>query len=163
MINSDSYPMRTSINIKSFINKYRSVLPTDVFMKLCDAELDGVKFATINPSAIIELDEKLKERKAVDKALAQCVKRNNKGKELEKEGRIKQAIKNYERNIGEDCYPATFSFERLMVIYRKQKDYENEIRVINRAIEVLCTRYPDLIEKYQKRLSKAETLLTKKK
>lgn len=65
-----------------------------------------------------------------------CANSNNRGIELEKAGRVADAIQVYEANIAGDCYPACHSFDRLMVLYRKQKDYANEIRVIGKAIEV---------------------------
>lgn len=65
-----------------------------------------------------------------------CATSNNLGIKLEKEGRIAEAIQVYEANIAGDCYPATHSFDRLMILYRKQKDYASEIRVIKKAIEV---------------------------
>lgn len=68
--------------------------------------------------------------------LYQCAASNNRGIELEKAGRIDEAICEYEANIAGDCYPACHSFDRLMVLYRKRKEYANEIRVIKKAIEV---------------------------
>ena len=65
-----------------------------------------------------------------------CAASNNRGIELEKSGRIDEAIRVYEANIAGDCYPACHSFDRLMVLYRKRKDYTNEIRVITKAIEI---------------------------
>lgn len=65
-----------------------------------------------------------------------CATSNNLGIKLEKEGRITEAIRVYEANIAGECYPACHSFDRLMVLYRKQKDYASEIRVIKKAIEV---------------------------
>ena len=61
--------------------------------------------------------------------------RNNLGISLEKDGMTDEAIEQYELNI-KDGYPATHSFNRLMVIYRRTKCYEDEIRVIKRAIDV---------------------------
>ena len=54
---------------------------------------------------------------------------------LEKNGDIQKAIRIYEENIKKD-YADKSSFERLMIIYRKQKDYKNELRVIERGIDV---------------------------
>lgn len=68
--------------------------------------------------------------------LYQCAASNNRGVELEKNGLVDDAIREYEANIVGDCYPACHSFDRLMVLYRKRKDYANEIRVIKKAIEV---------------------------
>ncbi len=65
-----------------------------------------------------------------------CAASNNSGIELEKSDRIDEAIRVYEANIAGDCYPACHSFDRLMVLYRKRKDFTNEIRVITKAIEI---------------------------
>lgn len=70
--------------------------------------------------------------------LTACASLNNRGIELEKAGLIDEAIKVYEDNIKGDCYPATHSFERLMVLYRRRKDYSNEIRVIEKAVSVFA-------------------------
>lgn len=54
---------------------------------------------------------------------------------LEKEGMINEAIAVYEKSILSKI-PATVPYDRLMILYRKKKDYENEIRVIKDAISV---------------------------
>ena len=61
--------------------------------------------------------------------------RNEEATQAEKNGDPEKAARLYERNIKED-YPDKLAFERLMVIYRKQKRYKDELRVINRGIEV---------------------------
>ena len=87
---------------------------------------------------------------------------NNKGIKYEKEGNIEKAIETYEKNVSLG-YTATHSYDRLCIIYRKQKDYENEIRIIN----LFLTNFPNTktfeksIDKYKTRLSKATELLTK--
>lgn len=135
-------------------------MPEDLFVELSKLSFQGTH-ARLTTSTIIELDRRLLNRKEEDKLLAKCARQNNKGTTYEKEGMIDKAIKVYENNISGDCYPACHSFDRLMVLYRKQKDYENEVRVIRRAIEVLCPRYPDLLPKYEQRLQKATELLDK--
>lgn len=57
------------------------------------------------------------------------------GMELEKEGMIDEAIKVYEKSIIPQI-PVKYPYERLVVLYRKRKDYTNEIRVIENAIKV---------------------------
>lgn len=57
------------------------------------------------------------------------------GIDLEKEGMIDEAISVYEKAITPQL-PATHPYNRLMILYRKKKDYENEIRVIKIAISV---------------------------
>lgn len=134
----------------------------EYIMQMLTASLMQGKSKTSIPNATIEiLDKRLMERKAEQKVLDLCVKRNTKGSEYEKAGKISMAIKTYEANIVDGCHPALHAFERLMVIYRKQKKFEEEIRVIDRAIEVLCPRYPDLRDKYQSRRLKAEALKAK--
>lgn len=60
------------------------------------------------------------------------------GQSLEKEGMIDEAIAVYEKSIL-SMIPATVPYDRLMVLYRKKKDYQNEIRVIKAAISVFMT------------------------
>jgi tetratricopeptide (TPR) repeat protein len=61
--------------------------------------------------------------------------RNNAARVAEQDADLGKAIKLYEQNIKED-YADEFAFERLMIIYRKQKEYKNELRVITRGIEL---------------------------
>lgn len=57
------------------------------------------------------------------------------GIDLEKEGMINEAIAVYEKAIIPQL-PATHPYDRLMILYRKKKDYNNEIRIIKIAISV---------------------------
>jgi hypothetical protein len=59
--------------------------------------------------------------------------RNTQARLAEQSGNIDRAVKLYEQNIKEN-YADEFAFDRLMVIYRKQKDYKDELRVINRGV-----------------------------
>lgn len=59
----------------------------------------------------------------------------NIGIDLEKEGMIDEAIKIYEKSIIPKL-PLKHPYERLAILYRKKKDYENEIRIIKTAIDV---------------------------
>jgi tetratricopeptide (TPR) repeat protein len=61
--------------------------------------------------------------------------RNNEARLAEQDDDLNKAVKLYEQNIKED-YADEFAFERLMIIYRKLKEYEDELRVINRAIKL---------------------------
>ena len=149
----------TWINLNSFIRKYSSVMPEDMFFTLQKASFEHSRIQ-ITTSSIEELDRRLAVKKAEAKKLSQCAARNNKGKEYEKAGKIKQAIATYEKNIEGDCYPACRSFDRLMILYRKQKDYGNEVRVIEKAIKVLG-KSDELYEKYSKRLVTARSLYAK--
>ena len=57
------------------------------------------------------------------------------GIDLEKEGMIYEAIAVYEKAIIPQL-PATHPYDRLMILYRKKKDYDNEIRIVKIAISV---------------------------
>jgi len=57
------------------------------------------------------------------------------GSDLEKEGMINEAISVYEKAI-KPKLPLEDPYERLMVLYRKKKDYGNEIRIIKEAINI---------------------------
>lgn len=151
------------VSVRSLMKKYMAVMPQDFFFDLNSATLKGVKTVFVKSSVIADLDKALVEKKEKDKWLRDCSVRNNRGIEHEKNGKVRLAVKAYEDNIKEGCYPACHAFDRLMIIYRKQKDFENEIRVIDRAIDVLCPRYPDLLEKYSTRKIKAQALLGKNK
>lgn len=157
MKNSTPAPYgHTWISINAFTKKYLSVMPQDLFMDLQKRLLMGATSVTITSSTITELDTLLAKRKEEDKMLSSCAKLNDKGKAYEKVGKIKSAITTYEKNIESD-YPAHYSFKRLMVLYRKNKDFENEMRIIRRAM----TLFPNEIE-YKERLAKTKELSIKK-
>lgn len=84
---------------------------------------------------------------------------NNLGKEYESKGLVNLAIKAYEANVA-DGYTATHSFDRLMVIYRKAKDYKNEERIIRRGI-VVFKKFTHVVTKYKERLDKLKALQRK--
>ena len=93
------------------------------------------------------------EAKKLEEMLRTTTALNNYGMELETRGEIDGAIATYEENI-KLRYPAHHSYYRLMVLYRKRKDLENEIRVIKLALEIFPNE-----KKYHERLEK---LLEKK-
>jgi len=91
---------------------------------------------------------------------------NLKGKEFEKNNEIDKAIELYEYNIDKG-FDGNHPYDRLAIIYRKRKDFTNEIRVLKRAIEIF-EKLPSLradvspkSEKFQNRLVKAEELSKK--
>lgn len=73
-----------------------------------------------------------------EEVFSQMVSDNLHGKKLEQSGKIEEAKKLYEKNISKD-FEGNFPYDRLAVIYRKEKDYDNEIRVLNHAIRVFST------------------------
>lgn len=51
----------------------------------------------------------------------------------------------------------------LTVIYRRAKDYENEIRIIDEALKVLIPKHPTLLDKYTKKEQSYRATLKKKR
>lgn len=75
------------------------------------------------------------ERVDADRMIAQIAALNNVGIEYEKTGNIDAAIAAYQQNVSSGAV-ATHSYERLMIIYRKRQEYDKEIDVIEKAIDV---------------------------
>lgn len=150
------------VNIKDFMNKYRAVMPSGLFIRMTAASIQSRTYP-VSWEVIFKLDRKLEEYNAEVARLNACAAANDKGTALEKAGDIAQAIEVYESNIAEGCYPAAHSFDRLMILYRKAKDYANEIRVIQQAIKVLCRKNPGLRAGYKTRLERARQLLKDQK
>lgn len=100
-----------------------------------------------------------------DSYFSNQVDRNLKGKEHEQIGEIKLAIKEYEENVKER-FEGSHPYNRLAIIYRKKKDYDNEIRILTIAIQIYTELSKDSprqdvdpkLEKFRIRLKKAEEL-----
>ena len=71
--------------------------------------------------------------------------RNKAAREAEEDGDFNKAVRFYEQNIRED-YADKVAFERLMIIYRKDKEYKNELRVIRRGIEVFQKKFKERVK-----------------
>ena len=97
------------------------------------------------------------------------VDRNLDGIKLEKKGEIEKAIRLYEKNVEED-FEGSHPYDRLAIIYRKRGEYEEEIRVLRKAIFVFenkihsgrSDREPKS-QKFWERLDKAMQKLEKAK
>ncbi len=85
--------------------------------------------------------------------------RNLKGIELEKKGNVDEAIEIYEK-LAKEGFDGSHPYNRLAIIYRRQKQYDEEIRVLERAIEVYNVLSRSLDE-FEKRLEKARLLKEK--
>lgn len=142
------------VSVKS-LNKYNAVIPSDLFEATTSAILEGKAKIPIHKTVLEKMDYDLLEHKAKEKVLFQCAALNNKGIAYEKEGDIKKAIKTYEKNIA-SRYPAHHSFKRLMILYRKDKKYNDEMRVIDLAIEVFEEN-----AEYQERRTKLLVMIEK--
>lgn len=95
------------------------------------------------------------ERLERDKLLIETARLNNEGIAFEKEGKIDEAIETYEKNISLG-FKATHSFDRLRILYRKRKDYENMARVIKREGEVFGYTQEEVDEKINRYLDKKD-------
>ncbi|MDZ7764260.1 MAG: hypothetical protein U5K00_07500 [Melioribacteraceae bacterium] len=92
---------------------------------------------------------------------------NEKGIEAERNGEVELAIKFYEENI--KCrFEGSHPYNRLAIIYRKQKRYFDEKGVLEIAIEVFNNDayrsrqdLPTKLEKFQERLDKVNQLIKK--
>jgi tetratricopeptide (TPR) repeat protein len=92
------------------------------------------------------------------------VQRNLTAIKLEKLGRVDEAIRLYEANV-EESFDGSHPYTRLATIYRKRKQIDDEIRVLEKAIWI----YEDVVQKerdgrelklavFKKRLEKARQL-----
>lgn len=119
--------------------------------------VDESKWFCVKTTVLNEWEKKLAAYKDDEKSLYQTATNNNKGIAFEKQGDIDSAIEAYENNL-RIGYLASHSYNRLMIIYHREKRYEDEVRVIKKAIEVFSSdaRYEKDIIKWQERLNKLE-------
>lgn len=139
---------------KELVERYMSfaVIPENLFFK----EPDRSGYLSVPAKKIVSMETKLQKEIEKERLLYECVSRNNRGTKYEKEGNINAAIELYEENIKPGCYPAMHSFDRLLVIYRRNGDYRNELRVCKRAVTVFKR-----MDKYKERLDKINAKIQK--
>lgn len=114
------------------------------------------------------IDNFHKQAKKTFKLVEEGYKSNCKAMSYEKEKDIPNAIKYYEESISYN-FDGNHPYDRLAILYRKVKDYDNEIRVLNKAIENFSllqktsTRgdVSPKLNKFKERLAKAEQLKLK--
>jgi tetratricopeptide (TPR) repeat protein len=130
------------------------IMDDDFYMKYYDAS----EYVDVPKEKIEDMENRLDEYSRREKALYRCAELNNRGIELEKAGRIDDAIEVYGMNVFcDNPYSARHSFDRLMVLYRKRKDYLREKAVVEKAISVFPAE-----QKYKDRLEKVERLIITK-
>ena len=96
--------------------------------------------------------EKVKKAKASGKTIAKVIPMST-IKEMEKTN-IQKAIKEYERYVTSK-QAKDAPYKRLCVLYRKNNDYDGEVRVLKTAIEVFSDNDKKLTW-FKKRLAKLE-------
>lgn len=101
-------------------------------------------FQGMRDSGIITEEEFKRHEKRIlnEPKFKQQVQRNCTGKELEKSGRLDEAIKLYEQNIFGN-FEGDFPYNRLAIIYHKRKQFQDEIRVLQKAIQVFSSLMND--------------------
>jgi hypothetical protein len=104
------------------------------FERLEDSILAGHQ-AEFSDQEISAMELRLINKKEKDDLLFRTADRNSRGIKAEAEKNTELAIKLYEENIA-DGYPATHSYNRLLILYRRTHRYENELRIIDHAKEV---------------------------
>ena len=83
----------------------------------------------------------------------EAIERNLRGRDLEKQGNITDAIELYELNVTFG-FEGDFPYDRLRVIYSKQRRYSDVIRVLERAIDIFSNKVfvdrPDRLPKLER-------------
>jgi tetratricopeptide (TPR) repeat protein len=108
--------------------------------------------------------DKLKREAIGDAAFNQEIKweaqaeRNLMGIELEKAGRIDEAISLYEQNVKER-FDGSHPYTRLDILYHRRKQYDKEIRVLKKVVRMFKGRNKEWY--FANRLEKAEILKRK--
>lgn len=107
---------------------------------------DGSDYIVVKKKTWEEASKKMAIRQKENERFAMIAQLNNEGIALEKEGKEDEAIAIYEKNVSIKC-DATHSYDRLLVIYKRRKDTDNEIRIAKIASCV----FPENV-KYRNRL-----------
>lgn len=135
------------------LEQYRPVMPASIVKRISSAILKGEDKVPVLAKQLTALRAKLATYKEQQQRLAQCAELNNRGMECERWGDIAGAIQAYEENVLLG-YPAHHAYKRLLVLYRKAKDYKNELRIAQRA----CRVFPK-DESYKQRREKVKELI----
>lgn len=147
----------TAILLIDEAEKMKAFIPFSTMMKVWDAKDNGKFYINVSEKSLASWRKKYEVyNHKFNILLPRCVEYNNLGISYEKQGSIKAAIDVYEKNILPDSYPEHHAYDRLLVIYRRQKDYTNEERVCKLAIST----FPKEM-KYKERLKKVEQLINK--
>jgi tetratricopeptide (TPR) repeat protein len=86
-----------------------------------------------------------------DRRFEKQAERNLTGIELEKAGKIDEAIELYEKNV-EENFIGSHPYNRLAIIYRKHGQIDDEVRVLEKAVSVF--KKGNKQEKFKIRLEK---------
>lgn len=116
---------------------------------------DGKKYIVVKKDIWQKALEEKNRQNEIEKELVLTAQLNNEGIRLEKEGKEEEAICVYEKNIIRKC-TARHSYDRLLVLYKKRKDSNNELRIAKIASSIFPqelkykTRFENLIDRENK-------------
>lgn len=151
------FPNSSGYMTRKQLSYYFSHLEGEMFTDYLLAASDN-SLIKVNELDFATMLKKKTDYDKFSKDLNETANNNNIGIDFEKKGNIPNAIEAYERNL-EIAYPALHSYERLMILYRREKRYEDEIRVIKKAlIDFSIKSHKTHIEKWKNRLQKARQL-----
>ncbi|AKA68605.1 hypothetical protein [Clostridium scatologenes] len=112
---------------EKYLKKAKKTLDNELIFEL-EEDINNIKNRNSNKKKSLVLEYK-------DILLNKQIERNFKAVEFENKGDINSAIDLYELNIKEG-FTGIVPYERLMELYEKQQKYDDEIRVIGKAIEI---------------------------
>lgn len=81
-------------------------------------------------------------------------------KEMEKTGDLKKAGTAYKKVIAHHSTNVT-AYERLMIIYRRQKEHNKELKIINAAIKTFEEKFSQKLSVYNKKVTSISKALLK--
>lgn len=147
-INKSTAPSANDEMIKIMIDDEQSLIKISIcldeedsrkFMDLWDsATLEGRNYFYFSKDKWEKALEEYEIRKQADILLAKTVSLNNQGIEQEKAGDFENAIKTYEECV-KLGFRSMHQYDRLIILYHKLGDFENEKRILKLALEL----YPD--------------------
>ena len=157
------------IDIASFLRKYTGFIPEQTFIEILKKQLNGESSCSITEDAYNDTLRKLREHKQWEAEWSEVSYYQNLGMDYERKKDLENAVQSYEKAItlGESSQKVKInaylhSVERLAIVYRKLKRYDDEVRVI-----LIGLRYQDVnpsdnyYVRLRNRLLKAESLLNK--
>jgi tetratricopeptide (TPR) repeat protein len=92
----------------------------------------------------------------------EAIDRNLRGQDLEKQGNVTEAMELYELNVAYG-FEGDFPYDRLRVIYSKQRRYGDVIRILEKAVDVFDKKVSSIrpdrltkLERFRQQLEQAK-------
>lgn len=148
--------MKILVTIESLHFNYPGVVNPNIPPRLFGQLLNKGRLE-IEISVYNKIKEKTEKYIAWDNLLKETVRLNNLGKEYEKNSKIDLAIDSYLENINLG-YPARHSYDRLIILYSKNKEFNQALEITKLAIK----KFPKEI-KYKERRDKIKLQIKKLK